>query len=164
MWFNLNENIKIDELTVAQLNELRNKNFEETDFYYKDLKIQLAQGGIAVFDGVNTIILNKNLLKYPRLLINVLEHEIEHYTDVKKEKNHFESVFNIIKTELKDFFKSDKHGQLTGFQLKHPESNLPFMRFEKKGKKYTIVVLNQLFFIIFLIVFVSLIVYWILFF
>ena len=126
---------------------------------YKGLQIKEASGGIAVFDGTNTVYINKHLLKYPDLLNSVLQHELEHYIDSQNEKTQTQSWLNLIKTEIKDFIKEDKQTQLFGFQIKHPDAFLPIMTYHDNGKKYRIIILNQLILITFLTFFVLLIIF-----
>lgn len=140
----MSEKIKIEELTLMELNELHKKTLEGHQLSYRGLEIQPAWGGVAVFDGSNTIILNKNLLQYPELLLSVLDHEVEHFEDTKKEKNTKDSIVFAIKTELRDIFKENKQTLLFGFQVKHPEAMLPVLFYQKDKKNYRIIILNQL--------------------
>lgn len=106
---------------------------------YNEIKIKKAIGGIAVFNGVDTIYINQDLEKYPKLLQKILDHEMQHYKDVKKEKNALHSLKNLIKTEFQDSKDRKKNFQLLIFSIKHPRAFLPYMRY----KNLKIIVGNQ---------------------
>lgn len=120
---------------------------------YKGINVLLARGYVAAFDGNKTILLNKNLIKYPQLLQSTLEHEVEHFIDVQKEKTKFDAVKNMVKTDVKHIFNRSLQWGAFGFQLKHPESFFPVMWFKEGKKTITVIVINQLVMMAFMLFF-----------
>lgn len=116
---------------------------------YKGLKIKYAVGGVAVFDGKETVYVNEELKKYPVLLGKILNHELEHLEDVKNETGIAGAVKNVFKTELKDLEDKDKHIELFTFGLRHPRAFLPYMLYEDRK----IIIFNQLVILLWALIF-----------
>ena len=86
----------------------------------KNIEVKLMDFGIAyAYDSI--IGINRKLLQNPKLLNQVLEHEIEHLERP--------SFFDTVKIELKDGFNLKKQRLLSTFLRKHPmmgfQSSLP---------------------------------------